>query len=100
MRPTAENWSCGFEPLKGAFVCGQPAVWHGFRLTEDRRKIHSMMASCGLHKERMASNADYVHEMATCCGLPGSRFSWPENYCHADMDFGVLVQVSFAEALP
>lgn len=99
MRPTKENWDCGFEPLPGAFVCAQPATWHGFQLTKDKLDIDCMMASCELHKGRMEDHADYVHEMATCCGLPGSRFSWPENHCHIDVDFGVLVRVAFSEAI-
>ena len=86
MRPTAENWSCGFELLEGAFVCAQPATWHGFRLTYDGSGIiASMMACCDPHKERMVACADFVHPMGSVCGLPGSRFRWPENECYMDL---------------
>ena len=99
MRPTDENWSCGFEPAPETFVCGKTATWHGFRLSEDGSNIDSMMASCDDHKVRMEANADYVHAMAHSCGLPGSRFVWPENYCYTDWYLDTLTAEAALESV-
>lgn len=89
MRPTAENWSCGFEPEPKNWVCAKDATWHAFRLTPDRKGIESMMASCDDHMLRMSANADWMHPMRSVCGLPGSRFRWPENECYTELKISI-----------
>lgn len=83
MRPTAENWSCGYEPA-GEFVCAKPATWHGFQLDVEMKEIAAMHASCDDHLVYMGKHADWVHPMKSACGIPGSRFQWPENFCYLE----------------
>lgn len=79
------NWTCGYSP-DGPLECLDAATVHGFRLTEDQRRIASMMASCESHRALM--RADYEHPMQSACGITRSHFRWPENYCYVDWDAG------------
>lgn len=99
-RPTAENWSCGFEPNEvPADWCAKPATWHGFQMDAEMAHIVAMRASCDDHLVYMGKHADWVHPMKSVCGLPGSRFRWPKNECYIRLDLDLaLAGLMAAEA--